>query len=118
MNTQAGMLPNTRSNCVMFICGAIYVGLSVAFINRPGLQYDEVLFSSGALGLDENFVELRWSVAGHQFPLMLMPFIGAIKAYMYKPIFLLFSPSAATVRLPVIIIGLVALILTYLLVRN
>jgi 4-amino-4-deoxy-L-arabinose transferase-like glycosyltransferase len=118
MNRLAKILSSVRSNFLLLIICGVYLALSFAFINTPGLEYDEVLFGSGALGLNGDFVVFRWSVAGHQLPLMLMPYIGAIKAYIYRPLFMLFTPSALTVRLPVIIIGLTALLLTYLLTRN
>ena len=118
MGIRARILSKTRSNYFLLVTGVIYLAFSVPFLNRPGLEYDEVLFGSGALGLKGGFIEYRWSIAGHQVPLMLMPYIGAIKAYIYKSLFLLFSPSALTVRLPVILIGLMVLILTYHLTRN
>src|SRR5713101_8806180 len=109
---------NLKSYSPLFLPSLIYLALSCPFINLPGIEYDEVIFGSAALGVNGDFVVLRWSVAGHLIPLMLMPYIGVIKAYIYKPIFMLVEPSALTIRLPVIIIGLVALVLTYLLARN
>ena len=49
---------------------------------------------------------------------MLMPYLGAVKAYLYYPIFKLCGPGVAAVRLHVIQLGLVALIFTYVLVRQ
>src|SRR2546430_14732892 len=94
INIRSNMLSNTRLNYPLLLVCAIYLALSTVLISLPGLEYDEVLFGSGALGLNGDFVVFRWSVARHQIPLMLMPYIGAVKAYIYKPLFLLFSPSA------------------------
>src|SRR5258705_6687350 len=72
--------PRTLSSLLLAIISCGYLLLSLSFINRPGLEYDEVLFGSGALGLNGGFMPFHWSLAGHQIPLMLMPYIGAIKA--------------------------------------
>ena len=106
MNNRGRILSKAKSNSWLALAGAIFVALSCAFIRLPGVQYDEVLFSSAALGVAGGFDVFWWTVAGHVIPLMLMPYIGAIKAYIYKPILMLASPSALTIRLPMIIIGL------------
>jgi len=47
-----------------------------------------------------------------------MEYIGALKALLYAPIFKLFGMSPATVRLPVILVGLITLLVTYALVQR
>lgn len=103
---------------MLFVACTLYIVLSCSFLRQPGLEYDEVLMSSAALNIDGSFLAYSYKAADHIIPLMLMTYIGAIKAYIYKPIFMLLQPTALTVRLPVIIIGLIALVFTYLLVKD
>jgi 4-amino-4-deoxy-L-arabinose transferase-like glycosyltransferase len=51
-------------------------------------------------------------------PLNIYPYIGALKSWLYAPIFSLFGTSAATVRIPVVIIVSASLLLLYLAIRG
>lgn len=89
---------------------SLYVILSVIKLDHPGFQYDELLFGNAASGgFDRTFIYKQ--IKG--FPLMLMPYIGALKAYFYYPIFLVFNPSYVTVRLPMILLSAASLWLIY-----
>jgi len=97
----------------------VYILIGCWNLRQPGLEYDEVLFANAALGhLDESFIAYELDLGGIRVPLMLMTYIGALKAYIYGPIFELFPTTPLTVRLPVIIIGMITLVVTYrLLIR-
>ncbi len=72
-------------------------------IDRPGLYYDEILFVNAAVGgVTDQFVALR--IGG--VPVMLMHYIGALKAWIWAPIFALWDVDPASVRVPAIMIGL------------
>ena len=90
---------------------AIMAGRQIAI---PGLYYDEVLFVNAATGgVSDSFIAKR--IGG--VPVMLMPYIGALKAYLYFPIFKIFGVSPASIRFPVICISLVSLMIAYLISR-
>src|SRR4051794_11167532 len=93
-----------------------YFALMASFqISLPGLYYDEVLFVNAATGgISDSFIDTR--IAG--IPVMLMSYIGALKAYIYAPIFALFGVSPATVRLPAICISMLSLLITFFLARE
>lgn len=102
--------------------GLLGVGLflvfSTVFIDLPGIHYDEVLFVNASLpGDDGSFVSWSLPVEGRRVPLMLMGYIGAIKAYLYTPVFVLFGRTSTTVRLPVVLIGVGTLLFTYSVVK-
>jgi hypothetical protein len=102
-----------------FAAITIYLICSLVYINRPGLYYDETLFVNVALGNEDgSFIELEAPIGRYRIPVMLMPYIGALKSYFYFPIFKLFGTSPATVRFPPVLLGLVTLALTFLVVRN
>src|ERR1039458_2521284 len=75
------------------------VVLSAYRISRPGLQADETLFVNAAkLRIPGEFIT-------HQIdgiPIMVFPYIGALKSWIYAPIFSLFGSSPLTIRLPVV----------------
>jgi len=92
----------------------VYLLISCWNLPLPGLEYDEVLFGNAALGhLDESFIAYELKLGRFHLPLMLMNYIGALKAYIYFTVFKLFPVSPVTVRLPGIVIGAVTLVATY-----
>src|SRR5919108_2481098 len=89
---------------------AYFAVMATRQIVLPGLYFDEVLQVRPALG---------GPVARRVFgiPLLTMPYIGALKSYIYFPIFALFGASPETIRLPAIFISLLTLIVTFKLAR-
>ena len=79
-------------------------------IALPGLNVDEVLGVRPAVG---------GPVARRIFgiPVLTISYIGALKSYIYFPIFALFGGSPETIRLPTIFISLLTLALTFKLSR-
>jgi hypothetical protein len=79
-------------------------------IGKPGLYYDELLFVNGALGGKiDMFVHSRVG----NLPLMLMPYIGALKAWIFYPIFKIFGVTPESIRWPVVAIGTLTLWINY-----
>jgi hypothetical protein len=83
-------------------------------IALPGLDYDELTFVNAATG-GESTMFVTQRVFG--IPVMVMDYYGALKAYLYAPIFALFGASAATIRWPVILLSCISLGLIYALGR-
>lgn len=72
-------------------------------IAQPGLYYDELLFVNAAVGgKSDLFINRR--VLG--IPLLLMDYIGALKAWIFYPVFALFGVNEWSVRFPAILIGI------------
>ncbi len=93
----------------------IYTWLATNNLDRPGLHFDELLHVNAALGgLDNTFIYKE--ILG--VPVLLMPYIGALKAYITAPIFALFGVSVATIRLPMILITAATLPLLFVAVRR
>lgn len=90
----------------------LYLLIATWRLSEPGLYFDEVLFVNAALGCPhgELFVHKNW----HGVPVMLMPYIGALKAWIYYPIFQVFDVSGFSVRLPMVLWGACSIGLTYL----
>jgi 4-amino-4-deoxy-L-arabinose transferase-like glycosyltransferase len=107
-----------------WVAGAI-VALSVVFfllasgagLSDPGLQYDELLFVNGALGGTHAYHGFIASEA-LGVPTMLMTYIGALKAWLYAPIFSVFGVSVDTIRVPAVLLAALAIVLAVALVRR
>lgn len=93
---------------------AARIAVSVAMIDRPGLQYDETLFINAATLRIPGLISQ--SVDG--IALMVFPYIGALKSWLYAPLFSIFGQSAATIRVPVVLITTGGLALSYFAVRD
>jgi 4-amino-4-deoxy-L-arabinose transferase-like glycosyltransferase len=81
-----------------------------AGISNPGLEYDELLFVNGALGAPYHYQGFIYHEAWG-IPTMLMAYIGALKAWLYYPIFTIFGVSVDSIRLPAVLAGTVVLLL-------
>jgi hypothetical protein len=90
---------------------SLYVALATYKIHLPGLYYDEMLFVGPAAGE-------RPYLKCFGLPLLIFPYIGAFKSWIYTPIFALFGVSPMSIRLPAILISCGTLALGYSLVRR
>lgn len=88
----------------VFVCLASYK------LDDVGLYYDEVLFVNAAIGAPADMF-IHKKVFG--IPVMLMPYIGALKAWIHYPIFDIFGVNVYSVRLPSIFIVAAALVLHF-----
>jgi hypothetical protein len=101
---------------LLFAAGIYFVVMASRLIEAPGLQYDEILFVNAATGEATNGMFVAKRILG--VPVMLMGYIGALKAYLYYPIFQLFGVSPASIRWPVIGVALLTLGATYAVARR
>jgi 4-amino-4-deoxy-L-arabinose transferase-like glycosyltransferase len=78
------------------------------FIPYVGIQSDEVLFTGGIYPPWDVLPVVR--LLGHTFPLMLISYIGTLKAWIYRLfIFPFWPPSPWSVRIPVLLLGALTL---------
>ena len=90
---------------------SVYVALAAYKIHFPGIYYDEIL-SLAPAAAEKPYLKC------FGLPLLVFPYIGALKSWIYTPIFALFGVSPVTVRLPGILISCGTLALGYSLVRR
>ena len=105
-----------RDHLLALLLCAVFVVAGCISISKPGLQADESLFAMGVYYPQG----VGWSVnaLGRQIPLMQMSYLGSLKAWIYGPLFQLWPPSAASVRIPMVIAGAATLWLVWLLLRD
>src|SRR5256714_140709 len=88
----------------------IFISLAAYRIQLPGLYYDELAFVNAAQGgADNTFIHMRLG----SVPFLVFPYMGALKAWIYAPVFRFFGVSALTIRLPAILIGAVTLLIFF-----
>src|SRR5580698_11049105 len=98
MNTS----PRTANIAALMLC-VLFVSIAVPWINRPGIQTDEALFAAGIYPpFNEQFTV---HIFEHDYPLMEMSYVGALKARLWALIFKFWHPSAASVRIPSALLG-------------
>jgi 4-amino-4-deoxy-L-arabinose transferase-like glycosyltransferase len=102
---------------MVVLASVFFLLANCAGLSDPGLQYDELLFVNAALGDTHAY---HGFIASEAFgvPTMLMPYIGALKAYLYTPIFAVFGVSVDSIRIPAVLLATVALLLAVLLIRR
>lgn len=94
---------------------AIYLFLALNQLTLPGPYYDEFLFVKAALA--KPFYS-RAGIRLDRFPIFIGEYLGALKAWIYLPIFKIFGVSMATVRIPMVLLGTATLSLYFLILRR
>jgi dolichyl-phosphate-mannose-protein mannosyltransferase len=94
---------------------SVFVLVASYRIHLPGLYMDEVDFVNAARGGPDN--TMIYKRLG-SVPLLIMPYIGALKAWIYAPVFWLFGVSALTIRLPAILLGAATLLIFFQLMQS
>jgi 4-amino-4-deoxy-L-arabinose transferase-like glycosyltransferase len=87
-----------------------------AFIPHLGIQNDEALFAS--VLYQPRAAEFMLRVGHSQVPLMLMSYLGTLKAWVYSPIFGVFGTRVSALRDPVLLAGVASVWLFFLLLRR
>src|SRR5438128_1741398 len=103
------------SDGLAITAACIFIFLAAYRIELPGLYMNDLDFVNAAQGAPDNtMIYMRLGPV----PLLVFPYIGALKAWIYAPIFRLFGVSALTIRLPVILIAAVTLLIFYRAMRR
>lgn len=115
----------SRYSIIILICvPVVYVILAAADIERPGIGGSEATHAPAAIRLLQPelarnlWVDTTYSVAGRDLPVMLIPYLGAVKSYLLAAAFLFLGSSVATLRFTMIAVGAAAIVFTYLFTRR
>lgn len=90
--------------------------IGVVFIPYAGAQYDEVLFADAIYAPDS--VEYFEHVGSRQVPVMLMTYIGTLKAALYVPVFKLLGNNHVSLRVPVLLAGALSVFTFFAIARR
>jgi 4-amino-4-deoxy-L-arabinose transferase-like glycosyltransferase len=95
-----------------------FVALGCLWIERPGLQYDETLFVTASYPNLQRGGAGYIEVFGQPVCTMVLPYLGALKGWLYRLILAFAPPSAGTVRVPVVLLGAFTLLLLFSFARR
>lgn len=100
---------------IILLALIFYSIIAVMFISEPGISSDEAYFGCSALNNSKGDFGMTWgiNIGDTLIPLMYWSYVGAVKFFIYKPIFLLFGVSPLTLRFPMIFLGLATLVVIY-----
>jgi 4-amino-4-deoxy-L-arabinose transferase-like glycosyltransferase len=102
-------LSNSRYRACISLCAALLFFFELVFLPLPGLEGDEVLF---VLPFLKGSVPLySWHAGSLHIPVMSMDYIGALKSWLYWPVFHFWRPGIWSIRLPACAISLLTLVL-------
>lgn len=97
------LMRDRMTRCVAVASCLIFMLIGLAFIPQAGIQNDEALFASGIY--EQVGIAQGIKILGHRIPTMLNTYLGALKSWLYAPIFRFWRPSAYSLRIPVIFAG-------------
>jgi 4-amino-4-deoxy-L-arabinose transferase-like glycosyltransferase len=86
------------------------------FIPYAGAQYDEVLFTDAIYAPES--VEYFTTIGSSKVPVMLMTYIGTLKAALYLPVFKLLGNNHVSLRVPVLLAGAAAVFVFFVVARR
>jgi hypothetical protein len=87
-----------------------------AFLSYPGLQNDEALAAAPLYRISDSCA--HWDIVHRQIPVMLLPYLGALKTWLYVPWFKILRPSSISIRLPGLLLAAATTGLLFLLVAK
>ncbi len=85
------------------LCALVFILLALTVLPHAGVQTDEALFAGIIFQPYESLDFFR--AFHHSVPTMLMSYVGALKTWLYYPIFQLFPPGVWSLRLPMVLLG-------------
>jgi len=104
------------SKIVVAACCVVFLLCGLAIVPYLGIEQDEALFAA-ALYAPKSYLA-GITVLHATLPTMQMSYLGCLKAWVYKAIFVLWPPSVYSLRVPVLLLGALTIFLFWLLLRR
>jgi hypothetical protein len=80
-----------------------FVAIGLLFVPRLGIEADEAIVTNGIY--DHGNPWYSWKFADVELPIMLITYLGALKAWLYNGLFLFFPPRPMVLRLPMLLLA-------------
>jgi len=80
-----------------------FVAIGLLFVPRLGIEADEAIVTNGIY--DHGDPWYSWKFAGVEVPIMLISYLGALKAWFYNGVFVFFAPRPIVLRLPMLLLA-------------
>jgi hypothetical protein len=94
---------------IPWLAAAAFLALGWAFVPRLGVEADEAIAGAGIYPGANPWFSVR--LFGGEIPLMLLSYLGALKAWILNLVFLMTPPSAVSLRLPWLAAGAASIVL-------
>jgi hypothetical protein len=91
-----------RANAFALLCCVLFVLSGSLWLWRPGVQTDEALFTAGIWNSHPIAFIRIFKV---DYPTMVMTYVGALKSFVWRPVFALFGVTPESIRFPAVVIG-------------
>lgn len=98
------------------LCAALFTVLGLLFVNYAGLQTDEALYAASIFRGDRG--SFGFQIAKHPIPLMFFSYLGALKTWIWAPIFKLKFASHLLVRIPALLLAAFTILLSWRLLER
>jgi len=98
------------------MCCLYFFVAGAAFLPHLGIEDDEALFAEAIYHPRSELFAVH--IGRSHIPVMLMSYLGTLKALIYKPIFLVWGTGIRTLRTPMLLAGAISLWLFFLLLRR
>jgi hypothetical protein len=85
------------------------MALGLLLLPTLGLQYDEVFFARALLSPKQ--ILMRVSAGSFSLPLMLLSYVGALKSWLYLPLFAVSGYGVASIRIPALVLAAITLVI-------
>ncbi len=97
---------------IVLISALLFIVLGIILIPYTGLDGDELLFARPFFGPFDGATHMM-HVFHYPPGLMVMSYVGALKTFLYWPLFWIFRPSVYLVRLPMVLVGAATIVIFY-----
>ena len=111
-------VPERFAQITRWAAPAAFLALASPWIGLPGPGPDEALFAQALFPEGPGGPAWRARLFGQDVPVMLMPYLGALKAWLYVPLTGLLGTGAAALRLPMLALGALTILLFFDLTRR
>lgn len=97
-----------RSFLFLTFCNLYFVIAGLLLIPYAGFQHDEAAFADAIFQGGSTFYS--WHLGHRWYPLMINSYAGALKTWIYWPIFKVWRPSPYSLRMPVLLIAALSMV--------
>ena len=94
-----------------FLCATLFTALGLLFVNYAGLQTDEALFAATIFRGDGGIFSI--AIGKHHIPVMFLSYLGALKTWIWAPIFKLKFAPHLLVRIPALLLAAFTILLSW-----
>jgi hypothetical protein len=92
-----------ESQCALIVLAVAFVAAGMLFVPRLGIEADEAIVANGIY--DHGDPWYSWKFGNSEVPVMLVSYLGALKAWFYNGLFLFAPPRPMVLRFPMLVLA-------------